>query len=234
MGRELNGAWERLDVAAESPAREMAAVFTTLKVERWDEEQTRWARGVLELPGFIDLTPVHFARAGQGGVRPYLVTEDVNCNAIVSAGWTALLGGVAGTTITNKFSATNGRVGVGTSTTAVAWGDTALGGDTGAASTTSYYKLVSTAPSTTIGSGPATLVFTATFGTGVANFAWQEFGTDNYTTDGVTTTGLGAGFIFFNHGISNQGTKVSGQTWTATETLTFGYPHALGQVGAVS
>jgi hypothetical protein len=74
------------------------------------------------------------------------------------------------------------------------------------------------------------MVFTATFGTGNANFAWNEFGTDNWNTSGVTSTGLGATDIFFNRGVSAQGTKASGQTWTATETLSFGFPSGAGTV----
>jgi hypothetical protein len=208
-------------------AHELVAISTQFRVDRWDEEQTAWAHARLKLPGAVTLTPQDFAAAG---VKPYLITVEDNCNNVLQAGWVALLGGIAGTTITNKFSATNARIGAGTSSTAVAYTQTALQGDTGGGSTTSYYKLVSGAPTISTGSSPPTLVFVASFGSGVANFAWQEFGTDNYTTDGVTTTGLGANFIFFNRGLSNQGTKTTGQTWTATETISFGYPSGAGTV----
>jgi hypothetical protein len=152
---------------------------------------------------------------------PYLVTADENVNLITSAGWAALLGGVAGSTIGTKFSATAGRIGVGTSTGPAVATDTHLGGDTGSGSTTSYYQLVSSAPSINTGVVPATFTFQATYGTIVANFAWEEFGIDNAAASSVTTVGTGS--VFFNHGISNQGTKVSGQVWQMTVTINCGY-----------
>lgn len=231
---DITGASERLEVAVGLGFHEHVCVQTSFNVKRYDEEMTAWALRKLGygetrpmLPGHQGLTPEQFASVG---IRPYLETQDDDCNMIVQAGWVALLGGVAGTSITNKFSATNGRIGAGTSATAAAYSQTSLQGDTGAASTTSYYKLVSGAPTISTASSPATLVFTAAFGGSVANFAWQEFGTDNYTADGVTTTGLGAAVIFFNRGVSNQGTKASGQTWTATETISFGFPSGSGTV----
>jgi hypothetical protein len=51
------------------------------------------------------------------------------------------------------------------------------------------------------------IVFRATFIGTDANYAWQEFLVDNGTTA-------------LNRKVSNQGTKVSGQTWTITVTIT--------------
>lgn len=207
-------------------AGEQIRVSTSLRVQRWDEDQARWAArrlGMAWVPG-LAITPARFAQAG---VRPYSATRDDDCNLVTQAGWTAVLGGIAGTTMTNKFSAANARIGIGTSSTAATYTDTFLGGDTGSASTTSYYQLVSTAPVITVAASPPTLVFQATFGAGVAAFAWNEFGTDNYTASGVTTQGLGGGYFLFNHGISGQGTKLSGEIWTATEVLSWGYTAVL-------
>lgn len=238
VSQHLAGAAERIGVGAASPMRELAVVQTSFEVQRWDGDQTRWITGKYAdewggLPPHPDFafTPRHF---GTYKVAPYSVTREDNCNAIVQQGWVWLLGGVAGTTMSTKFSATNGRIGVGTSTTAVAWGQTYLQADSGSGSTASYYQLVSGTPAITTSSGPATLVFSASFGTGVANFAWQEFGTDNANASGVYLNGLAGGYGLFNRGVSNQGTKVSGQTWTATETISLGYPDASGVVGAVS
>jgi hypothetical protein len=211
--------------------RELVTVQTSLRVQRWDAEQVMWAAGKLgrDLTARnIQISPWEFAGLG---LEPYLDTLDENCNLVTQAGWVAILGSVAGTSITNKFTAANGRVCVGTVATAAAYSDTHLGGDTGGSSTTSYCKLVSGAPVITTASSPPTLAFTSVFGTAVANFAWAEFGTDNFTADGVTSTGLGAGFIFINHGISAQGTKATGQIWTAVETMTFGTPTGNGTVG---
>lgn len=210
--------------------RELAIAQTSLRVQRWDEDQTLWAARRLDLDPLaanLKIPPHRFAALG---VRPYSDTLDEDCNLITQAGWVALLGSIAGTSITNKLSATNGRICVGTSATAAAYADAHLGGDTGGGSTTSYCELVSGAPTISTASSPPTLALTAVFGTAVANFAWAEFGTDNYTASGVTSQSLGAGFIFINHGISSQGTKASGQTWTATETITFGYPSGSGTV----
>ena len=238
MPENLAGSAEHIGVIADSPMRELATVQTSFNVQRWDEEQTTWTErkfawdwgGLPPQPDFA-LTPRHFA---QYRVQPYSETQDDNCNAVVQQGWVWLLGGIAGTTMSTKFSASNGRIGVGTSNAANTWGTTYLVGDTGSSSTTSYYQLVSGAPTISTGSGPATLVFSASFGTGVGNFAWAEFGTDNGTTSGVYLNGLAGGFMLFNRGVSNQGTKASGQTWTATQTISFGYPDSAGIVGAVS
>jgi hypothetical protein len=213
---------------------EYAAVSTSLLIRKWDEDAVRYvlrAEGrdtaVLTRRENVQIPPAVFARHK---IEPYETWQRDNVNNVLQAGWVALLGGIAGTSITNKFSATNGRIGVGTSSTAVSYTQTALQGDTGGSSTTSYYQLVSGAPTISTGSSPPTLVLAATFGTGNANFAWNEFGSDNYTTSGVTTTGLGASYIFFNRGQVAMGTKASGQTWTATETISFGYPSGSGTV----
>lgn len=221
MRPEHAGASDRIDVAAAAGLRDHARVSTSIRVRRWDADQAGWAmrRSPRLRPG-AEPAPGDFARLG---VRPYSVTEDHDCNQVVQAGWVALLGGIAGTTMATKFSAAAARIGAGTGTTTAGYSQTALAGDTGGSSTTSYYKLVSTAPVITTSSTPPTLVLTAVFGASVANFAWQEFGTDNGTADGVTTSG-----IFFNRGLSSQGTKASGQIWTITETMSFGVPSGAG------
>lgn len=230
---DITGASERLAVAVEIPGiRDYVKVSTSFNVKRYDEDMTAWA---IRRMGFGDwlpplgvsqgLTPVQFESVG---IKPYSETQQDDCNLVVQAGWVALLGGVAGTTMSPKFGAANGRIGVGTSTTAASYTQTTLVGDTGAASTTSYFKLVSGAPTISTGSTPPTLVFTAAFGTGVANFAWQEFGTDAGTADSVSNATTGG--TFFNRGVSSQGTKASGQTWTATETISFGFPSGAGTV----
>jgi hypothetical protein len=71
-----------------------------------------------------------------------------------------------------------------------------------------------------IAAGTATqrLSFTATFATGDANFVWAEWGIDQ----GVAGSGTAAATTpLLNRAVSAQGTKVSGQTWTATAALDF-------------
>ena len=230
---DITGASERLAVAVEIPGlADYVRVSTSFNVKRYDEDQTAWA---VKRMGFGDWLP--YLRPSQGltpdqfasvGIRPYSETQQDDCNLVVQNGWVALLGGVAGTTMSPKFGAANGRIGVGTSATAAAYSNTTLGGDSGVSSTTSYFKLVSGAPTISTASSPPTLVFTAAFGTAVANFAWAEFGTDAGTADSVSNSTTGG--TFFNHGISAQGTKAAGQTWTATETISFGFPSGAGTV----
>lgn len=202
--------------------QELATVQTDILVRRWDADQTAWVSRRIygAQPDVFEFE--YF------GIKPYLVTSHVNANLITEAGWAALLGGIAGTTITTKFSGTAGRVGVGTVSTAATAADTKLGGDTGGGSTTSYYQLVSGAPTINTASAVSTLTFTATFGTSNGNFAWNEFGIDNGAASGVTTQATGN--VFINHGISAQGTKASGQTWNITATLNFGFPSGSGTV----
>jgi len=223
--QHLAGAAERLGVGVSAPMREHAIVRTDFGVARWDEDQTAWALRRLgygdtraPMPGDRALTPAQFASVS---VAPYSETLDEDCNMILQAGWVALLGGIAGTSITTKFSSSVGRIGTGDSNTAAAYTQTDL-----QASTNKYYQLVSGTPVITTASTPPTLVFSASFGTGVGNYSWQEFITDEGTT---STTGPVVATCL-NRGVSNQGTKVSGQTWTATETISWGYPSGSGTV----
>jgi hypothetical protein len=200
-------------VAAPLPdhARERG-IFT---VARYDAEMTAWLSRKLggERPGragFIQPAPADFDRYR---VQPYSVTQTTS-NLITQAGYGRILNlaiGAGGTT----FGATTTRIGVGTATAAAATGQTDLSAATGP--TNRQWKLVTGAGTTAAGTATARLSFVASFGTGEANFVWAEFGTDQGTADGTgaSTTPL------LNRAVSAQGTKASGQTWTATETLDF-------------
>lgn len=100
------------------------------------------------------------------------------------------------------FSNANAYIGVGTGTTAAAVGQTDLQGatKTRAAMDVGY----PTDPTN------GTWVWRATFGSGVANHAWEEFGVFNASSGG----------IMLNRALSSQGTKISGQVWVATATIT--------------
>lgn len=197
---------------------EFAAVSTSLVIRKWSEEQTEWtlrkadrdAIPLLREGRNVSIRPETFERYG---VEPETWTQD-NVNNVLQAGWVALLGGIAGTSITTKWSASVGRIGVGDSTTAVAYTQTDL-----QASTNKYYQLVSGAPTISTGSSPATLVFAATFGTGNANYAWNEFITD----EGTASNAGPVVAVCLNRGVATMGTKALGQTWTATETIQFGF-----------
>jgi hypothetical protein len=185
------------------------AAFGTTRwtVDRWDEDQTRWvqAQSGLVAP---DAAVFH-----THGVRPYLTTE-VEGNLITTAGWTRLMSLLTATGSTQALSALAVRIGVGNSNTAEAYTDTDLGASAG--SSNRYFQPVTGAATL----GTRTTAFAATFGTADGNLAWNEFGLDVGTPTVAGGTTVGA--LLFNHkaGIA-QGTKASGQTWTATATLTF-------------
>lgn len=207
--------------------------YTSIQVLRYDADQTSWAmrksqrdfgpgrgsdQGIRSWPG----QPLSQEVFASYGIAPYLVTRDDDCNLVTLGGWGAMLGGIAGTTIASKYSATSARIGIGTSSAQPVGGMTFLTSDTGSGSVTSYFQLVSAAPAIAAGASPATLTFTASFGGTVANFPWNEFGTDNGAASGVT--GQGLGLTLLNAGQSPQGTKPTGETWIIVETLNFGYP----------
>ena len=205
--------------------QEFAAVATSLLIRKWDEDAVRYVlrhegRDVAALTRRENVTiyPETFAKHK---IEPYEVWQQDNVNNVLQAGWVALLGGIAGTSITTKYSATVGRIGVGDSTTAVSYTQTDL-----QASSNKYYQLVSGAPAISTASSPPTLVFAATFGTGNANYAWNEFITDQGTASNAGPVVA----VCLNRGQVGMGTKASGQTWTATETISFGFPSGSGTV----
>lgn len=185
---------------------DMAHGTTLWRVDRWDADQTSWVqtRTGLAAPDAQD-----FRRLD---VAPYLSSELLG-NLITTAGWTRLMslltagGGQA-------LTATSVRIGVGNGSTSESYSDTDLAAAAG--SSNRYFQPVSGGGSL----GTRTLTFAATFGTSDGNFAWSEFGVDvgTPTVSGGTTVNA----LLFNRkaGIA-QGTKASGQTWTATATLSF-------------
>ena len=180
---------------------------TTLwRVDRWDEDQTRWVqrRSGLAAPQPADFTQRH--------VAPYLTTELLG-NLITTAGWARLSNLLIGTASTQALDATHTRIGVGDATTpAEAYTDADLAAAAG--STHRWFQVVSAAGTV----GTRTLAFSATFGTADGNFAWNEFGIDV----GSTASGNTVAALLFNHKVGiSQGTKASGQTWTATATVSW-------------
>jgi hypothetical protein len=186
-----------------------------LLVERWDQDQSSWVSRLLGgepagKPGFQQPKAADFRTLG---VQPYLVTEGYS-NLVTTGGWDRILTlafGGGGTT----YASANARIGVGTGTLAAASGQTDLNAAQGAAGR--YFAMLDATPTTSAGTAVRRLSFVATFATGVANIAWQEECIDQGTTTGTGAT-VGA---MLNRLVSNQSTKVSGQTWTATFNLDF-------------
>lgn len=123
-------------------------------------------------------------------------------NLLMTAGADTLIKGLIGSAIT-VFSNANAFIGVGDSATAEAVGQT----DLQAASNKVRQAMDSTFPTHT--GGTNTVVFQATFGSGSANFVWNEFGIFNAASVGT----------MLNRKVSSLGTKVTG-SWTLAITIT--------------
>lgn len=204
MGIDTARAHDALSAGVSAPFAESAFGTTRWTVDRWNEAQTAYAQQTLGRP-ILDAADFRFL-----GMTPYLSTA-LTGNLITNAGWTRLMNLLTNQGGTQALDATHARIGVGNSNTAEAYADTDLGASAG--SSNRWFQLVSGAGTL----GTRTLAFSATFATGDGNFAWNEFGLDFGTASGNTVTAP-----LFNHkaGIA-QGTKASGQTWTATATITF-------------
>lgn len=121
--------------------------------------------------------------------------------ALTTAGVTYMAQAAFGTNPT-PFNATNARIGVGDSATAFAAAQTDL-----QAASNKFRKIVDSAPS----GASNVLTLVATFATGDANFAWQEWGVFNAASGGT----------MLSRKVESLGTKPSTQTWQFTVTLTF-------------
>lgn len=116
-------------------------------------------------------------------------------------------GGNPDTTV--KFNNANTYLGVGDSSTAAATSQTDL-----QAATNKLRKAMDSTYPAIQGENGATdrqFIVRSTFGSSDANFSWQEFAIFNASSSGT----------MLDRFVSNQGTKVSGQVWQLTVTVTF-------------
>lgn len=134
--------------------------------------------------------------------KPYEIAE-INGNVLLNEGITALLNLLTGGAET-AFSNANSYIGVGDSATAAAATQTGLQ----AASNKTYKAMSATYPLIS----NQTVTFRAVFGTTDANYVWAEFTIASGNSDAADN---------LNRVVSAQGTKASGQTWTADCSLTF-------------
>lgn len=174
---------------------------------------------VLDLVGAEELAKLNSeqilkAMIERGGVTPYDVIEREN-NLLMYGGagvqWQTLIGN--GTTTAGQaltyFNNAQAAIGVGTDS-----GTTAAATQTNLVGASKLRKAMdATYPLHTDGtsSGAASIVFRSTFATGDANFAWNEWGVFNSTTDG---TGR-----MLNRKVEALGTKTSSASWQFTVTL---------------
>lgn len=128
--------------------------------------------------------------------------EHIDGNLLLNEGITLLLNllvGAGGTAYNNA----NTRIGVGDNTTAAAATQTGL-----QAATNKAWKGMDTGYPTVSGQA---VTFRATFGPGDANYNWKEFTIVNASSDSGTN---------LNRKVEDHGTKVSGDSWVATATIT--------------
>jgi hypothetical protein len=184
-------------------------------IRRWDEEQTEWVKS---RSGLLEPSADVFDALG---LAPYDVSH-VNGNLLTTAGIGRLVT-LANAGTGNLISSTTARVGAGDGAGTAAIGDTDLSASAG-----STHRWFQTCTVTT----PNVLTFAAVFATADGNFAWNEFGIDIGTA--TVTSGNTVNAVLLNHKTSiAQGTKASGQTWSATATITISLRdrHAADQDG---
>lgn len=173
-------------------------------VDKWNDDHVAAVRartGLSTLDG--DTLRAHFAP---------IETVEVPDNLVTTAGLqrlTNLIIGAGGQALTQTAT----RIGVGNSSTAATVGQTDLVAAAGAGNR--QFKVLDVAPTAVNG----VMTFKATFQTGEANFAWNEWALDVGTptvADGTTVNAL-----MVNRRVpgTSMGTKTSG-AWTLTVTIT--------------
>jgi hypothetical protein len=134
----------------------------------------------------------------------YIGREEWENNVALNEGLGELIDIICGLGTPTKWDNSNARLGVGDSTASESPTQTGL-----QASTNKTYK--------TMDSGypirsNQTAEWRATFGSGDANYSWEEYTVVNASSD----TGKN-----LNRKISSKGTKASGETWTLSLQITF-------------
>jgi len=130
--------------------------------------------------------------------------EEWENNVALNEGLGELIDIICGLGTPTKWDNSNARLGVGDSNAAESASQTGL-----QASTNKTYKTMDTSYPTRTNQ---TAEWRATFGSGDANYAWEEYTVVNAASD----TGKN-----LNRKISSKGTKASGETWTLSLQITF-------------
>jgi hypothetical protein len=202
---DLVTATEGLGVAVAVPLDEHPGWFCEWDIAKWDEEATAWLTALLgREPTAADFEAARIDPFEVGHVERNLLTT-AGLNRI-----TSLIIGAGGQAATNTAS----RIGVGNGAGTAAVGDTDLSASAGSANRW-FQTMDATYPQQSNG----VMTFRSTFGSSDGNFAWNEFGIDVGTP--TVSSGNTVAALLLNHKTSiAQGTKASGQTWTATATIT--------------
>jgi hypothetical protein len=232
--------------------------FPRVTVEKYSPDQSAWAErklreelswgrrllvsrfGIERIPGLPVLVPrLHgdwLRDAFPSGPEDGLAVAEGNL--LVANGLQNLVGylwvGTATPPAGYNVQLTNAHTGtgVGQSATGALVGDTKLGGDTGSASTTSFYQQMDSSFPSWAGSGTANggqMNGQVTVGTSDGNFNWQEWCWFTFTATAspfkaVTISPAPAAFtnpVMQNHWQGTSlGTKGSGATWVFSTTIT--------------
>lgn len=187
---------------------------TEFRIDKFDVDQHDWVLEHAE-QYFGHVPELRASHFDYFGVKPFETYVKEDCNLITDIGWTYIMNGFAGTSVTKFVNAVTGRIGLGTSATAVAYADSALTAI--GALTTANWKVINAVP--TVGNHTTGLILAASFGLTEANgAAILEFGTDLGTASTLSTAAVGG---LVTHGLSSPGTKTAAQVWNATVTITW-------------
>jgi hypothetical protein len=126
-------------------------------------------------------------------------------NLCLNSGIQAFEGLLSGISSPTAWNNAHAYLGVGDSTTAAAATQT----DLQASTNYTYVGMVASYPS----QSGQTITWQASFGSGSANYAWNEFVVSNASSKGSGTC--------INRLVSAQGTKTSGQTWVLSLSITW-------------
>jgi hypothetical protein len=192
-------------------------------VDKWDDDATAW---VARRSGLVTPNAQDFAALK---VRPYEVTYGPDpgnqlLDTSPAVGVEAMMKHVFGASQYSIADQTHSGLGVGNSTTADANNQTGL---SASSPNRCWMQSDSTFPTVDVNTGVVTLK--ATFGSSLANFAWEEYGccipNQAAAPTVVGTSGQDVA-VPTNYAMLNRkspaalGTKGSGSSWALTMTLT--------------
>lgn len=206
-----------------------------LSQAKLDHESFKWhARGTLrkftasqERAALMELMAAGFSREeadkrfGQYMVDHYEPYEILHTegNLLTRLGRKRIMDRLVGTASNQALDNTHLRIGTGNSATAAVDTDTDLGAAAGSANR--QFQMADSAATVGTGASSGQITVVSTFGTGVGNYAWQEWGLDGGTAAGTTVTAdtnTTPGLV--NHKITSLGTKTSAASWVFTITIT--------------
>lgn len=217
MVNEYARGLDELRVGVSATLEESAHARTVWTIHRFDEDAVKW---MYERPKIDSRDPLDLEDFERYGVESYLTTQ-VNGNLLTTAGLgrlTSLLIAGGGQALDN----THTRIGVGDGTVTAGGGSVpAAVGDTDlAAASGSTHRWFQVMVATYPQQSGAVVTLQSSFASADGNFAWNEFGID--VSASAASSGNTVNALLFNHKTSiAQGTKASGQVWTATASVTF-------------